>query len=202
MSNPNKINKVAIAGAGGIGGNVCKVFFEYGALRNQFAFEDMAVDIYDDDTVDAGNLLHQDFTSDDLGKSKADVMAERYSYKAINRFMTADDFKKYDLVFSCVDSMRFRKELYEFYWENGKPKFWIDGRCSSIICASLNSTMPQEKLKSYITESDTRGSCLEEFEKQNNICHTTPLVAAALSVQAFLNIYRGEQFAAGAFLTL
>ena len=202
MANPNNIKKVAIAGAGGIGGNVCKVFFEYGALRNQFAFEDLSVDIYDNDTIEASNLLHQDFTSDDLGKSKADVMAERYSYKAINRFMTVDDFKKYDLVFSCVDSMRFRKELYEFYWDNGKPKFWIDGRCSSTMCAAFNSTMPHEKLAQYITDADVRGSCLEDFEKQNNVCHTTPLVAAAMSVQAFLNIYRGEKFSSGTMLSL
>ena len=45
------INKIAIAGAGGIGSNLLAILFDYGFNRKQFDYSQLEIDIYDDDTV-------------------------------------------------------------------------------------------------------------------------------------------------------
>jgi hypothetical protein len=51
--------------------------------------------------------------------------------------------------------------------------------------------LPEDDLKKYITEDNTRGGCLYEYEKEANISHTLPTVVAGMMVQAFLNFLRG-----------
>lgn len=184
--------KIAIAGAGGIGSNLLAIFFDYGYNRKQFDYTAMDVDIYDDDQVDVKNLLHQNFKLDDIGKHKVSVLEDKYVVNGIKARMTPEDFSKYDLVFSCVDSMPFRKSLYEYRWENqDKAPFWIDGRCTSRQCAVLNADLSKETLLPFVDESTEEAGCLLEYEKEQNISHTLPTIVAAVMVQAFLNKTRG-----------
>ncbi len=192
-----EIKKLAIAGAGGIGGFVVQNLLNYGVDRDQFPLITWQVDLYDDDTVDAKNLLHQNFTAEDLGKYKAKVFEERSAglVTAVPRFMTKEDFTKYDVIFSCVDSSSFRRELYNFWMgeeDKGDLKFWIDGRCSSRTIAHMNAETPHDVLKRFISEEDVRASCLLQYEKDNNISHVTPSIIAGISVQCFLNWLRGQ----------
>lgn len=190
-----KIKKIAIAGAGGIGGFVVQYLYDFGAMRNQFPITDYNIDLYDNDTVDEKNLLHQNYTLDDLGKQKAQILSERYSelFTPVLEFMTPDQFKKYDVIFSCVDSMTFRKSLYEYSWEHPNKVFWIDGRCSSRMGAVFNSNVDKEMLQRYINDSKEREGCLLKFEKENNISHAMPIVISGLMVQTFLNYTRDEK---------
>jgi molybdopterin/thiamine biosynthesis adenylyltransferase len=188
------IKKIAIAGAGGIGSNLLAIFFDYGFNRKQFNYADMVVDIYDDDTVDVKNLLHQNFKLDDVGEYKVSVLEDKYVVNGIKKRMTEKDFKNYDLIFSCVDSMAFRKTLYEYGWEKGKDKlFWIDGRCTSRQGALLNSDIPKEILQQYIDDTQEEGGCLLAYEKEENISHALPTVVAGMMVQSFLNKLRGQR---------
>ena len=188
------INKIAIAGAGGIGSNLLAVLFDHGYNRKQFNYSEIEVDMYDDDTVDVKNLLHQNFKLDDIGKHKVSVMEDKYVVNGLKRRMTEKDFKNYDLIFSCVDSMTFRKSLYEYGWTKGGDKlFWIDGRCTSRQGALFTSDMPKAALEPYINESQEEGGCLLAYEKEENISHTLPTVVAAMMVQAFLNKLRSQK---------
>jgi len=187
------INKIAIAGAGGIGSNLLAILFDYGFNRKQFNYSEVVIDIFDDDTVDLKNLLHQNFKIDDIGKHKVSVLEDKYAVNGIRKRMTEKDFKDYDLIFSCVDSMPFRKSLYEYGWAKGKDKlFWIDGRCTSRQGALFNSGIPKEQLLPYIDESKEEGGCLMAYEKEQNISHTLPTIVAAMMVQAFLNKLRDQ----------
>lgn len=188
------INKIAIAGAGGIGSNLLAVLFDYGFNRKQFNYSEIEVDMYDDDQIEVSNLLHQNFKLDDIGKHKVSVMEDKYVVNGLKRRMTEKDFKNYDLIFSCVDSMTFRKSLYEYGWTKGGDKlFWIDGRCTSRQGALFTSDMPRAALEPYINESQEEGGCLLAYEKEENISHTLPTVVAAMMVQAFLNKLRGQK---------
>lgn len=188
------INKIAIAGAGGIGSNLLAIFFDYGFNRKQFDYASMEVDIWDDDVVDVKNLLHQNFKFDDIGKHKVDVLADKYVVNGVKSRMTEKEFKKYDVVFSCVDNMPFRKSLYEYGWTKGQNKlFWIDGRCTSRQGAVFNSAVPKEVLLGYVSDSVEEGGCLLAYEKEQNISHTLPTIVAGMMVQNFLNKLRGEQ---------
>jgi molybdopterin/thiamine biosynthesis adenylyltransferase len=187
------IKSIAIAGAGGIGSNLLAILFDYGFNRKQFNYADFDIVIYDDDTVDLKNLLHQNFKLDDIGKHKVSVLEDKYVVTGIRKRMTENDFKKYDLVFSCVDSMPFRKSLYEYGWSKPKDKlFWIDGRCTSRQGAMFNSDIPKEQLLPYIDDSEAEGGCLLAYEKEQNISHTLPTIVAAMMVQTFLNKLRGQ----------
>jgi molybdopterin/thiamine biosynthesis adenylyltransferase len=185
--------KIAIAGAGGIGSNLLAVLFDYGFNRKQFNYAETEIDIYDNDQIDVKNLLHQNFKLDDVGKYKVSVLEDKYVVNGIKKRMTEKEFKDYDLIFSCVDSMPFRKSLYEYGWSKGKDGvFWIDGRCTSRQAAMFNSDIPKEQLLPYIDESKEEGGCLLAYEKEQNISHTIPTIVAAMMVQAFLNKTRGQ----------
>jgi molybdopterin/thiamine biosynthesis adenylyltransferase len=189
-----KLDKIAIAGAGGIGSNLLGILFDYGYNRKQFSYMDTEVDIYDDDTVDIKNLLHQNFKIDDIGKHKVKVLEEKYIASGITRRMTEDDFGKYNVIFSCVDSMQFRKSLYEYGWKAGKDElFWIDGRCTSRQGALFTSDTLRPALEPFINESQEEGGCLLAYEKEQNISHTLPTIVAGMMVQAYLNKLRGQQ---------
>lgn len=189
------IERIAIAGAGGIGSNLLAILFDYGYNRKQFNYSKLVIDLYDDDTVDLKNLLHQNFKLDDIGRYKVDVLEDKYVVNGLKCRMTTDDFKDYDLIFSCVDSMEFRKKLYEYSWTQDKDKklFWIDGRCTSRQGALFNSDIPKETLEQYINDSKEEGGCLLAYEKEENISHTLPSVVAAMMVQAFLNKLRNQR---------
>lgn len=186
--------KIGIAGAGGIGSNLLAIFFDYGFNRKQFDYAALQVDIFDDDTVDLKNLLHQNFKFDDIGKYKVSVLEEKYVVNGIKKRMTEKDFKNYDMIFSCVDSMPFRKSLYEYGWTAGKNKlFWVDGRCTSRQGALFNSDLPKDQLQPYVDSSQEEGGCLLAYEKEENISHTLPTIVAGMMVQSFLNKIRGQQ---------
>lgn len=190
---PN-VKKVAIVGAGGIGSHVAHLLYDYGVNRNQFDYISMEVDIYDDDVVDSKNLLHQNYVDNDLHKFKVEVMANKYILNPIKRFMTANDFDKYDVIFCCVDTMTFRKELYEWSWANKNNNvFWIDGRCESRQGCIFNSSLSQEKLEPMLSDSKDKRSCLLDYEKKNNIAHVIPVIVAGMMVQTFLNYIRGDK---------
>jgi molybdopterin/thiamine biosynthesis adenylyltransferase len=189
-----KIKKLAIAGAGGIGSNLLAILFDYGFNRKQFDYSAMVVDMYDDDTVDLTNLLHQNYKIDDIGKHKVSVMEDKYVVNGIPRRMGEEDFINYDLIFCCVDNMPFRKSLYEYSWNQDKDKlFWVDGRCTSRQGAVFTSDLPKETLVNYIDASKVEGGCLLAYEKEQNISHTLPVVVAGMMVQAFLNKLRDQK---------
>jgi hypothetical protein len=186
-----KVNSIAIAGAGGIGGFVIAALADYGGLRNQFPYTGMKVDLYDDDNVDSTNMLHQNYTEEDIGKNKATLCAYRYQCNPVTRFMTAKDFKDYDVVFSCVDSMTFRKELYHYGWEHPEL-FWIDGRVQSRQIGIYHSKLSRKSVEGDLTDSTKRAGCLLEVDKKNKVSHVTPQIVAGMMVQTFLNYIRGE----------
>lgn len=187
-----EVKKIAIVGAGGIGSNLLAILFDYGYNRKQFDYSSMEVDIYDDDTIDTSNLLHQNFKLDDVGKYKVEVLEHKYVVNGIKKKMTKRDFKKYDLIFCCVDNMEFRKELYEYGFEH--PEFrWIDGRSTSRQGMILNYQLPKSELEKWIDDSKEEGGCLLAYEKEQRISHVTPTIVAGMMVQTFLNLLRGQR---------
>jgi hypothetical protein len=194
MKNLLKIKTIAIAGAGGIGSHLTSMLFDFGVNRNQFPFTDYEIDVYDDDTVDVSNLLHQNFSESDVGNSKVASLAERYLITPKQQLMTSEHFSKYDLIFSGVDSMVFRKQLYEWSWANPNSKtFWIDGRCTSRQGACFNKSVARETLERMLNDSQERTGCLLPGEKKDQTAHALPIVVAGTMLQVFLNYLRGDK---------
>ena len=188
-----KIKKIAVAGAGGIGSHLTGMLYDFGVNRNQFPFTDYVIDVFDDDTVDFKNLLHQNFRDDDLNEMKVQSLANRYAVTPQPRFMEEKDFPTYDLIFCGVDSMVFRKALYEWSWKNPKGAFWIDGRCESRQGCVFNKKNSKDKLEKFLSDSQERTGCLLKYEKENNIAHALPITVASMMIQTFLNYLRGVE---------
>lgn len=186
------LKKIGIAGAGGIGSHLAEYLYDFGVNRNQLAFTDYQIDIFDDDVVDFKNLLHQNFGESDLHTMKADSIANRFAVTPHKRFMTVEDFPNYDLIFSCVDSMVFRKSLYEWSWANPGKAFWIDGRCESRQGGVFHKSLPRKTLENLLNDSQERTGCLLKYEKENNISHVLPKIVAGVMMQTFLNYLRGD----------
>lgn len=186
------IKNVAIAGAGGIGGYVAQYLYDFGVNRNQYPFTDWSIKIFDNDTVDASNCLHQNYGPEDIGENKATLIASRYSLTPELRFMTVEDFKDFDVIFCCVDDIGFRKDLYEYGYKHPEL-YWIDGRCSSRNIGVFNSKVTKSKLDPMlVTTSTERRGCLNPADKAKKKSHITPVIVATIMIQIFLNHYRGE----------
>ena len=104
------------------------------------------------------------------------------------------DFAKYDIILCGVDSMTFRKSLYEWSWKNPQSKtFWIDGRCTSRQGCLFNKTNAKAELETMLSDSQERTGCLHAFEKEQETAHTLPIIVAAMMVQTLLNYLRGDK---------
>ena len=120
--------KVVLVGVGGTGGllleNLCRLSLEAKTLRREMynkKYGDapdspvmgLDITIFDPDEVEEKNLLRQNFCKRDVGKPKAQVLAERYTavfgesigYK-VDRF--TGNGVALDLIITCVDNHKSR----------------------------------------------------------------------------------------------
>ena len=67
--------KIVILGAGGTGGYVIPHLYRLGFAANR----EMRILVCDGDLVEQKNLIRQNFVEQDIGRNKAQVLAERYS---------------------------------------------------------------------------------------------------------------------------
>ena len=67
--------KVIIIGAGGTGGYVIPHLYRIGFAAGR----PMRIIVCDGDVVESKNLIRQNFVEQDIGRNKAQVLAERYS---------------------------------------------------------------------------------------------------------------------------
>lgn len=140
---------VFVVGCGGTGGYVVSHLARFISVLNA-GKEDgkIALILADGDIVEEKNLKRQHFISCDVGKNKAEVLAERYSVafgmeiaalkkdiESVRDFDVLSSFYSRgnaDLMISCVDNNATRKVIWE--WFKGRQtshgyhrsKFWID----------------------------------------------------------------------------
>lgn len=67
--------KIIVIGAGGTGGYVIPHLYRLGYASNRY----VRIIICDGDVVESKNLIRQNFIEQDIGRNKAQVLAERYS---------------------------------------------------------------------------------------------------------------------------
>ena len=121
-----------IVGAGGTGG------FAAEALCRLFTGTPFNLAIVDPDIVEPHNLLRQNFEAADIGRPKAQVLAERLSRKfavpvsygnqeyrkpAAGR---PDGLKGADLLIGCVDRASARQSMEQALEEIRRPEWYID----------------------------------------------------------------------------
>lgn len=121
--------KIIIVGVGGTGSHLVS-FLAQLIGNNKFYQRNHEIVLVDEDTVEEKNLRTQKFLENDIGKNKAEVLADRYesvfaaevSYvdsfirntNDIIKLLAKDDYTT-NVVISCVDNNKARKIMDSFF---------------------------------------------------------------------------------------
>ena len=123
-------HRINVVGCGALGSWLVMFLLKMG-------FEN--VHVFDFDTVEEHNIPNQIFKESDIGRSKIGAMLNIYNEffkdETKQRLVIHDDLiDEYNanqlkgIVFSAVDSMSARKEIYEFAFKYGQADLWIEAR--------------------------------------------------------------------------
>ena len=123
-----RIINVLIVGLGGIGSQLTDLIAP--ALRSTLLLPEIRLHLMDGDVVEEGNLRHQRFTENDIGKSKAEVLSKRHhvgwDLPVIihnNNLTSARQLEGYDIIVVAVDRQEPRELVHN------SDTHWVDLRC-------------------------------------------------------------------------
>jgi PRTRC genetic system ThiF family protein len=136
MQGYRSVRSILLVGCGGTGAYVAGHLARLVSVMNQER-EKIAFVLSDGDKVEKKNLERQHFVGCDLGRNKAEVLADRYSsafgmeIKAIVSYLeTAKDIEATgaDMVIGCVDNNASRRVVNDWFLDNDSwgGRFWID----------------------------------------------------------------------------
>lgn len=125
---------ILVIGCGGTGAFVIANLSRFLSVFNNYRQPNFC--IADGDIVEKKNLLRQHFISNDIGRNKAEVLAERYSAAfGIQINVIASNIEKLEdfpissgLIIGCVDNNASRQLIYKKYFLSQccDTTFWID----------------------------------------------------------------------------
>ena len=132
---------VCFVGAGGTGARAFRDFMGFAYSLRLTDFKDVKVTLVDNDVVESNNILRQPFCPDDIGRYKAEVLAERYSsaynfdisfytervqeeealYSILNKY-----FGYVPILVGCVDNISTRKLFHRVFIKFASTFVWLD----------------------------------------------------------------------------
>jgi len=148
FSQPLKTNDInfhiIIIGAGGTGGYLIPNLSRFIASlpSNEENFKNHIITIVDGDKVEEKNIIRQNFITQDIGRYKAEVLAERYSQafgielNAYTEYIETEDELDYILnlcnfhvpiIVGCVDNNKTRQLIHKAFFKMNRLIFWLDG---------------------------------------------------------------------------
>jgi len=188
------MKKILICGCGGVGSNTIKFIAD--SVRQEQIDLETHFFIADNDLIEEKNLKYQNFTIDDLGENKAEVLAKRYRDEMVvnplnKRIETEKDLEGYDLILSCVDNMETRKLIFEFCHKNNKD--YLDFRSEGRMVMAFQKTNLKDDLETLDVTDKNSGSCQREYDTERAIIQKSYLISSAIAIQMLLNYLRGEK---------
>ena len=175
----NRLNAhpVAIIGVGAIGSHLAEMLTKLGV--QEFTLIDF-------DEVDEVNLGVQGFYERDVGRFKTDAVIDRL--EAINSQVETEFFKTtYEAsmildgsaVFSCVDSMKVRRQIFRDFREHDWPVFF-DGRMAAESLRVFSIDRSPQAMELY------RASMFPSHEAQRESCTARATIYCASMAAAIL----------------
>lgn len=171
-------------GCGGIGSWLC-YFLAHGIRNGVLSVE---VVLADGDVVEPRNLLYSNFDALDVGRNKAVVLAERYAFKALPRFIEAsEELRGFGLVVVATDDGRSRGLVFD----SGVD--YIDlrakGRAYAVFARGARS---REEMLVTVDLSRGRESCQHRDRFADRVVDYGNVIAAGIGYQVLLNRLREE----------
>jgi hypothetical protein len=176
-----RIKRALIVGLGGIGSNLIGLVSP--ALQRIDA--GCHITLMDGDTIEAGNLGHQQFKTSEIGHSKAMVLAQRHTPLGNDKLKITgldenlrkkDQLVDYDFVIVCVDRPHPRRLVHLL----DAP--WIDLRCTGDGWMAMSSETNRE-LVHMMTPDHEPKSCQIEGALDSGNLEFGYAVAAAVGAQ-------------------
>ena len=189
MEHEAKPLDMLVVGAGGIGSQVLELLTA--ALRRVNLTG--TITVMDGDIVEAGNLGHQRYTANDIGRPKVTCLAQRLDDEKSgvrvvpddHNLRSADQLTGYDLVMVCVDRPEPRRLVHAL----DVP--WLDVRCSGDGWVVLSSASPPALLERMTPDHPPR-SCQVDGALDAGNLEFGFAVAAAHGAQWALLTWRGQ----------
>ncbi len=189
----NEKQEILIVGAGGIGSFVVKELNRL-VLNEQIDLEKVNITIADFDLVELKNIKYQNFTTEDLGKNKAEVLGEKYFFNFNEeKIKTIEQLETYNFIICCVDNAEARKLIFEYCFE--KDKYFIDMRAEgrAVAIFTKGNQTKEEMMKTLNFDKKESSSCQLGFELENNIIQQGNVIVASIGSQLILNRLRKEE---------
>lgn len=127
--------RVAVIGVGGTGSEVVSNLTRMHVALRAMGYAGLGVVAFDPDTVSEANIVRQRYSYADLGQNKAETLINRVNlacslnWTAIPEvFSSSHANRTWDVVISCVDTRKARKQLHKWATGTGfhRWKFWLD----------------------------------------------------------------------------
>lgn len=144
--NPNL--DIIILGLGGIGSYVSNCLCRQG----------YEMYLYDFDTIETINLGSQLFTTNDVGKNKAEVakeLANKFgNHNVVSMGKFEEDSPVGNIMFSCFDNMKYRKIAFERWlaYQTSKTKEYREANPAEVNCF-IDGRMSAEQWQVYFVKS-------------------------------------------------
>jgi PRTRC genetic system ThiF family protein len=126
---------VALVGVGGTGSEMASNLVHLHHALRALGFGGLDVTLFDPDVISEANVVRQRYLPSDIGQYKAEVLAHRvnvtcgFAWKAVpERFKSAYARRRWDVVISCVDTRKARRQLHNaaFSGRISLWKLWLD----------------------------------------------------------------------------
>jgi len=188
------MKRLLIIGCGGVGSYLANSLYNYEYSEQLL---DLNIKIADGDEVNLSNLTYQNFSEEDILDNKAKVLANKYNFLYIDRFITFpedyENLKTFDFIISAVDSAKFRREFFTFMDKN--EIYWMDlrstGKLINVYTKHKNNDL-NTLLSSLPKTGGENSSCQLKFELESGIVQGGNRIVAEIGAQYVLNWYRGQ----------
>ena len=180
--------KILIIGVGGIGSFLSEHLFKQ-IEKAQLCAD---ITIADEDMVELKQIKWQNFSLEEIGKSKSYAIGMRYDFNVINKRITKEEqLKGFDLIMICVDNEKTR-ELVVRYCHKNKTEF-IDLRATGRrIFAMVKAKTLQSNLKFIDSDDKEEYSCQDKEDLKRDWIQIGNQIIASAGCQMVLNHYRGH----------
>ena len=152
---------------------------------------DADIKIVDDDMVELNQIKYQNFTKEEAGKSKAEVLGNRYNFEyAIERVGEGNTFGGFDLVVLCVDNDKTREFVVRHCHKNNID--FIDLRATGRRIFAMVKEKTLEKNLRFIDDDNKEYSCQDKSDLDKGWVQMGNEIIATIGCQMILNISRGH----------
>lgn len=188
--------KTLIVGCGGVGSWLVDEV-AHQIEQEQIPFTE-PISIADGDIVELEQLKYQNFRGDEVGRNKAEALAQRCRAFGVDvfgaipkRIERESQLKGYEFFVLCVDNEGTREMVVKYCHENGKE--FIDLRATGRAIFAMPKLRTLEENLKFVDSADTKEySCQDERDLENGWIQLGNKVVALIGTQMLMNFQRGH----------